>query len=80
MTMAIEVLYRAPHDPARDERLTRIVRDFGGRPDYLEVPAPTDVSQAVCLTYVFDTPAMAENATSALRDQGEHVQGPFTYS
>jgi hypothetical protein len=78
MSLMLEVHYRSPADPLRERSLTTLVTQLGGRLDYREDPVAI-ASSAVILTYEFDERERAENAANALREQGEHVEGPADY-
>lgn len=73
-----EVYYRPPADIRREAALTARVSEFGGKLDYREVPE-NGQSGGVCLTYEFDDRGQAEAAATALREQGEHIEGPMDY-
>jgi hypothetical protein len=78
MSFMLEVYYHSPVDPLRERSLTTLVTQLGGKLDYREVPiAP--ISSGVILTYEFDERERAEKAAKALREQGEHVEGPADY-
>ena len=49
---------------------------LGGRLSYREDP---NGRTGVCLTYEFEERDCAEAAARALREQGEHVEGPCDY-
>jgi hypothetical protein len=76
MSFMFEVYYRLPADPRREAALTARVSCLGGRLSYREAPAEKG---GVCLTYEFDEPDQAAAAAQALREQGEHVEGPVDY-
>jgi len=73
-----EVYYRPPANPDREAELTDRVSRLGGRLDYRECPKAA--GRGICLTYEFENLNAAEEAASALRTLGEHVEGPETYS
>ncbi len=75
MTWAFDLYYKPPANPAIEETLTQRVKTLGGRFDFREEPVGT----GVCLTYEFDDPQKAERAAGLLRQQGEHVEGPYDY-
>jgi hypothetical protein len=79
MSWTFEVYYRAPRDLNREASISIAVERWGGQFEFVEEPSPSDVSQAVILTYEFDDIAPAEAAASALRQLGEHVEGPCDY-
>jgi hypothetical protein len=78
MSFMLEVYYRPPADPRKEAALTARVAGFGGRLSYREAPEG-DAKGSVCLTYEFDVHGQAEAAAQALREQGEHVEGPADY-
>jgi hypothetical protein len=78
MSVMFEVLYDAPPDKAREERITREVELFSGRLTFREEPSG-DSSCAVCLTYEFSDRKSAEQAAAFIRFRGEHVEGPGDY-
>lgn len=78
MSFMFEVFYRPPGDPQKEAALTARVANLGGRLSYRE--APEEVGRgSVCLTYEFDDCDQAAVAARALREQGEHVEGPQDY-
>jgi hypothetical protein len=78
MSVMIEVYYRAPADEGRERTLARTIQTYGGRLDYREPANRADGS--IILTYEFDDRTRAEEAVRALREGGEHVEGPQDYS
>jgi hypothetical protein len=78
MSFMFEVYYRPPADPRKEEALTTRVSSLGGHLDYREAP-DEDGRGGICLTYEFDDHGRAEAAARVLREQGEHVEGPFDY-
>jgi hypothetical protein len=78
MSFMFEVYYRAPADARKEAELTQRVAGLGGRLDYREAPQ-TGTNGAICLTFEFDQRDRAEAAARALREQGEHVEGPVDY-
>lgn len=78
MSFMFEVLYRSPADPRKEAALTARVAEFGGRLDFYEAPDEGG-PESICLTYEFDSMDLAERAALALRQQGEHVEGPVDY-
>jgi hypothetical protein len=54
------------------------VAALGGRLDYRETPQ-SDANGSICLTFEFGRRDEAEAAARALREQGEHVEGPQDY-
>jgi hypothetical protein len=75
MTWAFDVYYIPPANSPREEMLTQRVKTFGGRFDFREEP----MGAGICLTYEFDDERKAEHAATMLRQQGEHVEGPYDY-
>lgn len=73
-----EVYYKPPPDPKREAVLTQRVSNLGGRFSFREDPKEQRIG-SVCLTYEFDDLDRAEVAAEALRQQGEHVEGPVDY-
>jgi hypothetical protein len=73
-----EVYYRRPADPTKEAAVTELVCRLGGRLDYREEPEGPDF-RTICLTYEFDSLERATAAAAALREQGEHVEGPMDY-
>lgn len=71
--------YRPPGDPAREERLMKVVSAAGGRLDFREAPE-VDGSVSVCLTYEFDDFATAKKVSDRIRTLGEYVEGPSQYT
>ena len=51
---------------------------LGGRLDYRETPQ-SDANGSICLKFEFGRRDEAEAAARALREQGEHVEGPQDY-
>ena len=78
MSFMVEVYYRPPADARKEAALTARVADLGGQLSFREVPEKGQAG-GVCLTYEFDKPGRTELAAAALRDQGEHVEGPVDY-
>jgi hypothetical protein len=76
MTWAFGVYYKPPANPAKEEALTKRVQTLGGRLDFREEP----VGAGVCITYEFDDVQKADHAAGLLREQGEHVEGPYQYA
>ena len=79
MSYMFEVYDKAPADPKKEAALSQQVLKHGGRLDYREDPEETGSSRAVIRTYEFDDFGQAEAAAEALRQQGEHVEGPGDY-
>lgn len=77
MSYMFEVIYKPPANPAKEATVTGRVAELGGRLDYRE-----DATEhtGVCLTYEFDDRDMATKAAEALRQLGEHVEGPMDYA
>jgi hypothetical protein len=76
MSFMFEVYYKPPADRAKETVLTDRVTALGGRLDYRE--DATEVT-GICLTFEFDSPDSAQRAADALRELGEHVEGPMDY-
>ncbi len=76
MAFMIEVYYKPPTNPAKESALTQRIAALGGRLDFRE-EAREHVG--VCLTYEFDDWESATKAADALRQLGEHVEGPADY-
>lgn len=74
----IEVIYKAPADVEREQRIDAAVKQSCGRLTFREEPQGGP-SESVCLTYEFDTFQSAVNAASELRSAGEHIEGPSSY-
>jgi hypothetical protein len=79
MSVMFEVFYARPQDPDREARLTEQVAALGGRFDFWEESEIPGVCNYVCLTYEFDHWQQAEHVAEVLRQQGEHVKGPYEY-
>ena len=77
MSHMFELYYRAPADAAREAALTTQIERLGGSLTYRE--SPERPGQPVVLTYEFPDLERAEIAAGALRDRGEHVEGPVCY-
>ena len=77
MSYMFEVCYRAPADLMKESALTQRVAAMGGRLDFRE--EMNGKMDSVCLTYEFDNYDSALKAANALREQGEHVEGPADY-
>ena len=75
MTWAFDLYYKPPVNYAKEEALAQRVRSLGGRFDFREEPA----GAGICLTYEFDDVNTAERSALLLREQGEHVEGPYEY-
>jgi hypothetical protein len=78
MSFLFEVYYRPPAKPQKETTLTARVTRLGGRLSYREAPEAGGEG-AVCLTYEFEDRSRAKAAAQALRQQGEHVEGPVDY-
>ena len=78
MSYMFEVYYRPPADPSKESALAERVSSFGGRLDYREAPGMGEPG-GVCLTFEFEDWGRALAAAEALRQQGEHVEGPADY-
>lgn len=77
MAYMFEVYYEPSANPAREAAVTSRVAGLGGRLDYRE-----DATEhtGICLTYEFDDHKKAMQAAEALRQLGEHVEGPMDYA
>jgi hypothetical protein len=73
-----EIYCPGPADSARETGLTELVNRLGGRFDFREDSGVPE-RVGVCLTYEFDNWELAASAADALRQQGEHVEGPVDY-
>lgn len=78
MSAMFEVLYESPADSRRESVISERLERFGGRLTYREEPDFAEVGP-VCLTYEFSALGIAQEAATALRSQGEHVEGPSDY-
>jgi hypothetical protein len=78
MSFIIDVYFRSPADPDKEKALTQRVAALGGRLDYRESPQSA-ANGSICLTFEFGRRDEAEAAARALREQGEHVEGPVDY-
>jgi len=78
MSFMFEVYYKPPADPKKEATVTNRVGSLGGRLDYREDPDEQGLT-GVCLTYEFDDFDAAAKAAEALRQLGEHVEGPVDY-
>jgi len=72
-----DVYYMPPANPAKEAALTSRVVEFGGRLDYRE-----DATEhtGICLTYEFDDHEKAVKTAEAIRQLGDHVEGPMEYA
>ena len=77
MSVMFEVWRKRPGNPVTEAALTNRVTSFGGRFDYREEATE---HTGVCLTYEFDNWDRAAQAAEALRQLGEHVEGPMDYA
>lgn len=77
MSSMVEVFYAAPVDPVRESGVAESVSRFGGRLTYRE--GHENGATTICLTFEFDDRKRAQEAAVALREQGEHVEGPADY-
>ena len=77
MSYMFEVYYNAPANPTKEAAITNRVAGLGGRLDYRE-----DATEhtGICLTFEFDDHEKAMKAAIALREFGEHVEGPMDYA
>lgn len=78
MSFMFEVFYKPPANPAKEATVTDRVAALGGRLDFRE-DADEHGLGGVCLTYEFDDLEKAKKAADALRQVGEHVEGPVDY-
>ena len=78
MSYMFEVYSRPPADPSRESTLTERVSSFGGRLGYREAQG-VDEPGGVCLTFQSEDSGRAQAAAKALRQRGEHVEGPTDY-
>lgn len=78
MSYIFEIYYGSPEDLKRESDLTIAVGQLGGRLTYREVPANHGEGPCV-LTYEFDDLSKANHAADAIRQRGEHVEGPVDY-
>jgi hypothetical protein len=78
MSFMFEVFYKPPANPVKESAVTSRVKALGGRLDYREDPDENALG-GVCLTYEFDDFELAARAAEALRQLGEHVEGPVDY-
>jgi hypothetical protein len=78
MSFMFEVFYKPPANPAKEAKVTDQVAALGGRLDYRE-DADDHGLGGICLTYEFDDLEIARRAADALRQLGEHVEGPVNY-
>jgi len=72
-----EVYYKPPVDPGKEPALNQRVASMGGWLEFRE--NPRDQVRSACLTYEFGELSQAEAAAEALRQLGEHVEGPGDY-
>jgi hypothetical protein len=79
MCYIVEVYYPPPPNDKREAALAASASEFGGRAGFREV-GNENGSGSICLTYEFDDVAQANCAAEALRDRGEHVEGPVEYT
>jgi hypothetical protein len=79
MSYMFEVYYKAPVDLNKEEEITGVVARLGGALDYRETPDDAGTNNAVCLTYEFHELESARAAADALRQRGDHVEGPVSY-
>ena len=77
MTHAIEIYLPQATSADRVKQITELVESSGGRLDFRESTGLNH--EATCLTFEFDTLPEAEVAAAAIRDLGEHTEGPFAY-
>lgn len=79
MSYMFELYYGSPRNPQKEAELNERVSRFGGRLTYCETQGNGDAARSVCLTYEFEELERAEAAAEALRQRGEHVEGPVVY-
>jgi hypothetical protein len=77
MSYMFEVYYKPPASPTKEAALTSRVTAFGGRLDYRE---EAEEHSGVCMTFEFNDLETATKAADALRQLGEHVEGPMEYA
>ena len=77
MSFMFEVYCKPPANPAKEAAVTSRVAACGGRLEYRD-----DATEhtGVCLTFEFDDREEATKAADALRQLGEHVEGPMDYA
>ncbi len=75
MSVMIEVHYKKPEDKEREQAIMSYVSKYDGEVTYRE----DDNAESVCLTIEFSNWKSAEDASSKLRESGEHVEGPMDY-
>jgi hypothetical protein len=78
MSFMFEVFYGPPANPQREAAVTEQVAAEGGRLDCREMGDQLGRG-AICLTFEFEDFDAARKAADRLRQQGEHVEGPFDY-
>ena len=78
MCYMFEVFYSLPPNESREGALSKTVANFGGHLGYRE-SINRDKNATVCLSFEFSNLKQAEAAATALRGQGEHVEGPMEY-
>lgn len=79
MSYAFELYYAGPEDEAHNQRLLTSVQPFGGRLTFREPAESQTHSDATCLTFEFANHHDADAAAKALRELGQHIEGPFEY-
>src|SRR4051812_28520669 len=72
MSIMIEIYYRKPASLMRESAITSILANHDGDVTFRE----TDSADSICLTAEFTTWERARAASTALREAGEHVEGP----
>jgi hypothetical protein len=77
MSFMFELLYKPPVDKVRERKLTKQVSGMGGRLDFREDPSGQGYGPVV-LTFDFDDYDKAFEAAKSMRQQGEHVDGPYS--
>lgn len=75
MSVMIEVHYKKPENAEREQAISSCVSEYDGEVTYRE----DDNVESVCLTIEFPNWKRAEDASSKLRETGEHVEGPMDY-
>lgn len=77
MTYAIEIFLPLATSAERVKEITEFAESSGGRLDFRE-PAGVN-GESTCLTFEFDSLSASEALATAIRERGEHTEGPFTY-
>jgi hypothetical protein len=71
----IEIYYRKPASPRREQAIGACVSEFDGKVTYRE----NDSDNSICVTVEFGSWESAKSAITKLRAAGEHVEGPVDY-